>query len=98
MLRHFPTFFVQSKKIHSPLFTLFYMVGDSSTHAESLGAVIVPKKNIPLSTGRNKIKRQVSELLYSLFKTKKNLSVAVLVKKPLEKAELEKIQAALNSL
>lgn len=99
MLRHFPDFFVQSKKLHSPLFTLFYIVGDmTAVDHPSLGAVIVPKKKIPLATGRNKIKRQVSELLYSLFKTKPNITVAVLVKKPLAKLELDQIMAALKTL
>lgn len=95
MLRHTPDFFVKSKKVHSPLFTIFYL---STEHAISQGAVVVPKKQIPLATGRNKMKRVVSELLSPLLKEKQHLAVTVLVKKPLTREDLTVLSQMLNQL
>ncbi len=95
MLRQNPTFFVKSQKIHTPLFTIFYRRTDLEF---SLGSVVVPKKKVPLATGRNLAKRQVNELLYSLFKTKTNLEIVVLVKKILAPADLQSLTQTLVKL
>src|SRR5471030_609609 len=93
MLRHFPDFFVHSKKVHSPLYTIFYLTQDELL---SRGAVIVPKKVIALATQRNKLKRQVLATLYPLLQSKENLSIAILVKRKLARVDLIKLSTDLN--
>ncbi len=95
MLRHFPDFFVQSKKTHSPLFTLFTLRAEVEF---SQGAVVVPKKNVAKSSARNHIKRQVSELLYPILQKKKNLKVVVIVKKPLYEEDWDILEDYLMNL
>lgn len=94
MLRHFPDFFVKSKKTHSPLFTLFTLAIESDF---AQGAVVVPKKNVAKSSARNLAKRQVSELLYPLLKNKHNFAVMVLVKKTLSSADLLSLKSQLQT-
>jgi len=93
MLRHFPDFFLKSKKTHSSLFTLFTLHDEVEF---SQGAVVVPKKFLAKSSARNYAKRQVSELLYPILKQKKNLQIVVLVKRSLEKTDLEKLKTAIE--
>lgn len=93
MLRHFPEFFSQSKKLYSPFYTIFYLAQES---IESTGAVVVPKKVVAKAAYRNKLKRQTLEVLYPLLKTHPHLKVAIRVKKPLDKNELSQLSIDLE--
>ncbi len=95
MLRHFPTFFSHSKKLYSPLYTVFYQKTDQ---AVSTGAVVVPKKVVAKSAYRNKLKRQTLEVLYSFLKASPHIRIAIRVKKPLTKEELSILATDLRGI
>lgn len=95
MLRHFPEFFTSAKKLHSPLFSVFYRISDVE---ECQIALIVPKKCVALSTGRNKIKRQVSAVLLPYCQKKSHLAIAIVVKKVLQPADVPTLLPMLANL
>ncbi len=95
MLRHFPEFFSQSKKLYSPLYTVFYLKAEAVV---STGVVIVPKKIVAKAAYRNKLKRQTLEVLYPLLKEKQNVQIAIRVKRPLTALDLQALRQDIQNL
>jgi len=94
-LRQYPEFFSQSKKVYSPLYTIFYLLQETNL---STGAVVVPKKIVAKATHRNTLKRQTLEVLYSFFKTHQCLKVVIRIKKTLTKQDLTQLKTDLIKL
>jgi ribonuclease P protein component len=91
-LRPERTFFSHSHKKHFPEFSLFYVKAAGLKDGPTQGAVIVSKKNFPLATDRNRIKRQARAVLAPLLAQFTGWQVVVQVKKPLTPEVLQQLK------
>jgi ribonuclease P protein component len=66
-LRREPPFYTFSQKFHSRNFSLYWNTHEVQKHA--IAAIVVSKKVAPTAVQRNKVKRVLRALLFSLFPT-----------------------------
>ncbi len=74
-LRQQKDFFTSANKIYSPLFTLFIKKNTDNFRT----AIIVPKKAIKLASKRNKVKRQIQNMINERYFSLKNKKISVVI-------------------
>ncbi|MGD9129421.1 MAG: ribonuclease P protein component [Candidatus Woesebacteria bacterium] len=67
-------FFKKAKKIFSPYFTIFYLLEDQKENFDQF-AVVIPKKIANKAVLRNKLKRQLYQLIKEFYLKDKALSL-----------------------
>lgn len=75
--KEFDRFFSSPKKIHTPLLAVVYTKAD-----DFHGAVVVGKKVYPSAVARNRLRRQLYNILYRLSREKGLRGVYIILTKP----------------
>ncbi|NCN52722.1 ribonuclease P protein component [Candidatus Parcubacteria bacterium] len=89
----FDRFFASGKRLHTPLFTLV-----CAPHNAFHGAVVVPKKILKSAVKRNKIRRQVYDILRRLARAQARTGVCIiLLKKDAVGASYEDLSHAVSA-
>lgn len=78
MVRTESNFFQKAKKRFGQHLSVYFLY--SSPLLQAKGAVIVPKKQIPLATQRNTLKRKIKSILSQELKVKKGIKLVVLAR------------------
>jgi len=95
-LREDPEFFHTAHRIRGSFFAIMYRPAET---ADAQAVFVAAKKNFPTAVARNKVKRQLRELVSPLLAAATHQQIVIMIYKPLEaRGQQDEIQKALQTI